>query len=76
MVFVILIIVCLLVITLTAKIWKLDHQLVQHNQLSSEVFSNFKNFCFNIIIILLFIFSLLKCQHFVAKQLVRIQFLT
>ena len=49
MVFVILLIVWLLVITLTVKFWKLNHQVTQHNQHNSEVFIN-KKFAFHTII--------------------------
>ena len=51
---------------------KLDHQLVQHNQLSSEVFSNFKNFCFNIIIIFIIYFKFIEmstlCRETVSQD--------
>ena len=67
MVFVILLIVCLLVITLTVKFWKLNHQVTQHNQHNSEVFFN-KKICLSYDYIFFFIFSLLKCQHYVIIQ--------
>ena len=67
MVFVILIIVCLLVITITVKFWKLNHQVTQHNQLNSEVFFN-KKFAFHMIIFSFLFFILLKCHYSVVIQ--------